>query len=125
MMRVVIGPGLPVSDNAAIGFDHRNDFRSSSGEEAFVGHENIVPRESASVTLTRARRNIEHDRSRDSAQRSGRDRRREDLAVLDDEDVVGRAFGDVACVVQHQRFISAGQVRFDPRHDVVQIVQAI
>jgi hypothetical protein len=67
--------------------------------------------------------NIKHDRSRDSLQRSGRDRRREDLAVLDDEDVVCSAFGDVSCVVQHQRFISAGKVRFDPGHYVVQVVQ--
>src|SRR5205814_8597042 len=111
-------------DDAAIGFHHGNDLGSSSGKEAFVGHENVVPRkiclDDFDVELAG---NIKHNRSRDSLQRSGRDRRREDLAVLNDEDVVGSAFGDVSCVVQHQRFISAGKVRFDPSHYVIQIVQ--
>ena len=42
---------------------------------------------------------------------------------LIDENIVGRAFRNVAGIVQHQRFIRAGEVRFDPRHDVVQIIQ--
>jgi hypothetical protein len=62
---------------------------------------------------------IKHDRSRDSLQRSSRDRGREDLAVLNNEDVVGSAFGNVSCVVQHQRFISVGKVRFNPSHYIV------
>ena len=49
--------------------------------------------------------------------------RREDLAALDDENIVRRAFGDVPGVVQHERFIRAGQIRLDPRHHVVQIIQ--
>ncbi len=59
------------------------------------------------------------------AQRARRDRRREDLAVLNHENIVGRAFRNIARVIQHQRFIRAGQVRFDPRHDVVQDNSAI
>ena len=57
--------------------------------------------------------------------RAGRDRRRENLAALDDEDIVGRAFRHVARIVQHQRFVRAGEVRFDPRHDVVQIIERL
>src|SRR4029077_2357378 len=100
------------------------DLGSSSGEEAFVGHENVVPREICLDHFdAELAGNIKHDRSRDSLQRSGRDRGREELAVLNDEDVVGGAFGNVARVVQHQRFISAGKVGFDPGHYVVQVVQ--
>src|SRR5206468_4632498 len=67
--------------------------------------------------------NFKHDGPRNSLQCSGRDWWREDLAVLDDEDIVGSAFGDISCVVQHQCFISAGKVGFDPGHYVVQVVQ--
>ena len=66
-----------------------------------------------------------HDRARDSAQRAGGNWRREDLAMFDDEDVVRRAFRHIARIVQHQRFIRAGEIRFDSRHDVVQVVERL
>jgi hypothetical protein len=56
-----------VSEGAAIGFNHGYDFGSSSREEAFVGHENVMPRQiclgDINVELAA---NLKHDRSRDS-----------------------------------------------------------
>src|SRR6476646_11483653 len=75
--------GLSVSDSAPISLNYWNDLGSGSREEAFVGYEDVVPREICldhfEVELAG---NIKHDRSRDSLQRSSRNRGREDLAVL-------------------------------------------
>src|SRR5215471_20750408 len=89
-----------VSDKAAIGFDHRHDLSSGSRKETFVCHEYIVSRE---IRLdhfeVKFATNIKDDRARYPSQRSGGDGRGEDLAMLDDEDVIGSAFGDVSRVV--------------------------
>ena len=46
-------------------------------------------------------------------------------ALLDEEDIVARAFGDLAVVVQHDRFEAAGPDRLDLGEDVVEIVQRL
>src|SRR5262249_27172535 len=112
-----------VSDKAAIGFDHRHDLGSGSRKETFVCHEYIVSREIRLDNFeVEFATNIKQHRGCYPSQRSGGDGRGEDLTVLDDEDVIGSAFGDVSRVVQHQGFVGAGKVRFDPGHDVVQVV---
>ena len=75
--------------------------------------------------MPKLRGDVEDDRPRDPAERAGRDRRCHDLSPLDDEDIVRRAFRDVASVVQHQRFIRLGEIRFDPGEDVVEIIQRL
>ena len=83
---MVIGPGFPFPIVRPSDFDHRNDFGSRSGEKAFVGDENIVSREIRLGNFDiEFACNVKHDPPRDPSQRSGANRRSEDLAVLDDE----------------------------------------
>src|SRR5207237_9132814 len=94
------GTRVAVSDQTPIGSDHLKEVGSGARKEAFVGHKNIVSREIClrdfKVELAS---NIKYNRSRDASQCSGRDRGCEDLAILDDENVIGSAFGHVARVV--------------------------
>ena len=63
--------------------------------------------------------------ARDAFEDAGVDRRRLQHAVLDDEDVVAGALGDLALVVEHQRFEAAGADRLDLGQDVVQVVERL
>jgi hypothetical protein len=47
------------------------------------------------------------------------------LALVDDEDVVGRGLGDVALLVEHDRLEGAGLLGLDLREDVVQVVERL
>ena len=66
---------------------------------------------------------LEHNTARNSAQCAGGDRRRENLTTLDDENVVSGAFGDVPCIVHHQCLVRTSQVRLNPRHHIVQVIE--
>ena len=74
---------------------------------------------------SKLRRNLEDDRACDSTQGASGDRWRKDMAMLDDEKVVSRAFRNIARVVQHERLVRAGEVRFDSRHHVVQVIERL
>ena len=45
--------------------------------------------------------------------------------LLDDEDVVAGALGDLALVVEHQRFEAAGAGPLDLGEDVVEVVERL
>ena len=123
MIRVVIGPGFPFPIgrpsalitgmiSAAVPV-RKHSSATKTSCRVMIRFSNLEVQARAAISKTTDRVI--------PRKRSGRNRRSEDLAVLDDEHIVGRAFGHVARVVQHQRFIRAGEVRFDPRHHVVQI----
>jgi hypothetical protein len=62
---------------------------------------------------------FKHHRACNPPQRTGRNGRREDLALLNDENIIRSAFGNVPRVIQHERFIRARQICLNPRHHVV------
>ena len=53
------------------------------------------------------------------------DRGRMNLAAVHDEDIVARALGDLALVVEHQGFQAAGVGPLDLGEDVVQVVERL
>ena len=119
-------PRLAVADRAAVDLHHRNHFRGAAGEKTFVGDVHVVLRERhfADFNFRRAG-HLDHRVARDAFQNAGIDRRRLQYAVAHQEDVVARALGDFALVVQHQRFDAAGLQAFDLRQDVVQIIERL
>ena len=63
--------------------------------------------------------------ARDAFQDAGLDRRRQQLALPHQEDVVAGTLGDFALVVEHQRLDAAGLQALDLGQDVVQVVQRL
>ena len=66
---------------------------------------------------------LDHGIAGDAFQNAGVERRRLQHAAADEEDVVARAFGDFALVIEHQGFDAAGLQAFDLGQNVVQIIQ--
>ena len=89
--------GLAVADDARVALHHRHEFRRRARDEALVRHEHVVAGQfRLDDGQPDLRREVEHRAARDAAQAARADRRREELAALDQEHVVRRAFGDVA-----------------------------
>ena len=65
------------------------------------------------------------DVARNAFQDAGVGRRRFEFAVFNDKNVVSGAFRDVALMIEHQRFFATGVIRFDLRHNVVEVVQRL
>ena len=72
-----------------------------------------------------SRASFDHRIARDAFQNAGLERRRPQHAVADEEDVVARAFGDFALVVEHQGFDAAGLQAFDLGQNVVEVVERL
>ena len=72
-----------------------------------------------------SRARFDHGLARDALQNARVGRRREQHAVADQEDVVGRALGHFALVVEHQGFHAAGLHALDLGQDVVQVVERL
>ena len=68
---------------------------------------------------------LDHRLAGDAFQNAGVDRRRQQHAVADQKDVVARAFGDFALVVEHQGFDAAGLQAFDLGQNVVEIIERL
>ena len=89
-------PRLARSNSPAIYFDDRDNFGGRSGEETFIGDKYIVASNIGFNDFeAELRGNLEDDPTRNSAQCAGGNRRRENVAALDDEDIVGGAFSDL------------------------------
>ncbi len=120
------GSRLARADDPAVNLHHRNQFRARAGQETFVRVEQIVARQ---VRLGHLQagflRQLNHRLPRDAVKRARRERRREQRAVLHDEQVVAGAFGHEPFRVQHHRLLDAGVVRLDLGEDVVEIIQRL
>ena len=80
-----------------------------------VGADQVLLDDGVALVL----RDLDDRVARDARQDPGREIRRVDDAVLDDEDVLARAVRDVAVVGEHDRFLVAGVVRLrDGEHRV-------
>ena len=116
--------GLAAADDAAVNLDHRHDFRAGAGQETFVRVEQIVARQVRLGNFhTELLREFHHRAARDAVKRTRIIRRREQRAVLDDEQIIRRAFGYKTFGVQHHGLFHAGIVRLDLGKDVVQIIK--
>jgi hypothetical protein len=69
------------------------------------------------------RGDLKYNSARNAAERAGCDRRCKNLTALDDKNVIGSAFGDIPRIVQHERLVRASQIRFNPRHYIVQVIK--
>ena len=98
------GPGLAGADDAAVELDHRDDLRAGTGEEALVRHPDVV---AGHVRL--ADRHVEllrevEDRAAGNAlERALRRGRGDELALVDDEDVVRGALRDIPPEITSRR----------------------
>lgn len=116
--------GLPGADDAAVELDSGDDFCRSAGEEAFVcGEEIVAGHHFLGAGESNFVDQFDHGLAGDAVEGSGGDGWGEDLATFDDEDVVARAFGDVALFVEHDAFFTPGLHGFDFGHDVVEVVE--
>ena len=105
-------PGPARADDAAVALDHRDQLGGGAGQEALVGREDVVPvhrpldrpcspaARASSITASR----VIPSRMPESIEGVWI------APVLDDEDVVAGALGDLALVVEHQGFEAAGLV---------------
>ena len=85
-----------------------------------------MPREVALTQRDAERRgDLKHHAARDAIERTGTERRRGDRTVADDEDIVARAFGHEALIVQHQPLFRTGLDRLHFRHHVVEVIQRL
>ena len=101
-----MGPGFPLPIDRPSAFTTGTISAAETGEETFIRDKNIVPRNVGFRELdAKFGGHLKHSQARNSSQRTGRDGRREDLAVFNDEDIISGAFRNVARVIQHKRFI--------------------
>jgi len=92
--RRVTRPGLPVADDPPVNFHHRHDFRACARQKTFVRVEQIVTRQVGSDTFKPdSSASSIHRPPCDAVERARRKRRREQRAVLHNEQIVARAFG--------------------------------
>ena len=85
------------ADLDAVEFADGRDFGGGAGEEGLVGDVDLVARDALLHDLdAEVLADVEHGVAGDAVQRAGRQVGRVDHAVLDDEDVLARAFGDEA-----------------------------
>ena len=93
-------PRFAIPDETSVRFDDGDNLRCRSGEETFIRDENVVPGDVGLCDFdSKLRRDFKDNQSRNPAQRARRDGRRENLTALDDENVIRRAFGDIASVI--------------------------
>ena len=86
-MRAVMGPGFPLPIDRPSAFTTGTISAAVPGEEAFVSNKNIMTRDVSFPNFdAKFGGDFKHDRARNSSQRAGRDRRREDLTVFNDEE---------------------------------------
>ena len=75
--------------------------------------------------MPNSRGDLEHDLAGDAAQAARGDGRREEIAALEDENIVAGAFGDEALLVEHQALAGAGLVGLDLGQDVVEVIERL
>src|SRR5688572_20779166 len=98
---------LARADHAPVELADRRHLRRGAGEERLVGDVDVVARERARDHLVaELAGEVDHRGERDAGEGRG-EHRLEELAVLDDEDVLARALGDVAIDIQQQAFVVA------------------
>src|SRR5882757_3004857 len=114
------GTRFSVADRSPICFYDWDNLCGSARKKAFVSNKNIMTRDVSFPNFdVKFGGDFKHYRARNSSQRAGRDGRREDLAVFNNEYIISSAFGNVPCVIQHERFIRPRQICLNPRHHVV------
>src|SRR5436190_3262886 len=116
------GSAPALADLAAVHLADRRHLGGRAGEERLVGDVELVAAEAllldGDVVLARQR----HDRvARDAGQHAG-ERRRLDLPVADDEEVLPRALGAVALGVEHDRLVEAERLRLAFGEDAGHVV---
>jgi hypothetical protein len=118
--------GVTMADFAFVEFHHGDDFGGGSGEEGFFSGVKIVAREGSFANGdARCFAEIKDDLAGDAIERAIGDRRGNDLAFFDDEDVVSGALGNVALLVEHEAFHGTRLEGFDFGHDVVEVVERL
>src|SRR5476649_1872771 len=104
------GVGHPLGDRArlagpdlaAVQPDDRDDLGARPGQEALVGAPDVVAGELRLAGLQpELAGDVDHGAAGDPLEGPMAGRRGQDLALPDDEDVVGGALGHVALVVEH------------------------
>ena len=65
------------------------------------------------MRMSSSRSDFKDDPTSNTGERSGRDRRCEDLAMLNGKDIVARAFCDEALFVKHKTLARASLLRLD------------
>ena len=119
-------PRLAISDLSPIETDRRDHLRGTAGQEAFVGHKQVVPRQGYLVCRQPVLLGeFEHGVACNPLQDPRVDRWREQLPSFDDEDIIARAFGDFALVVEHHGFDASGPQALDFGQDVIQVIQRL
>ncbi len=116
--------GFTRTDYAGIDFDYGNHFGSGAGEEDFIRIPDVVARYIRFNYGNLERRgDFECDLAGDTDQgtrvRGGRDQ----LALVNQEDVITGTLGDVTLLVEHEAFVEAVLLGFDLRQNIIQVIQ--
>src|SRR5262245_15390468 len=97
-------PRLAGADDAAVDLRDRRDLGAGAGDEALVGRVQVVrldrPLDARDL---QAAAEVDDRLAGDTLEDAVDNRWRADLAIADDEEVISRALGDVAEVVDHDR----------------------
>ena len=106
----VTGPGGPM--HAVVHLADRRHLGGGAGHEDLVGRYEIGADQVLLLDrVAEVLRDLDQRVTRDPGQDRRRERRRRDLPVLDDEDVLARAVGDEAVRGEQDRLVVAGAVR--------------
>ena len=104
---------------------HRAELGGGAREEELVGERELGAGDVALDDLVAEVAGDLDDRAAvDAVEDARRRRRRDDLTVLDDEDVLPRALADVAVVVEQDRLLVAGVMSRELREDRVEVLAA-
>src|SRR5262249_2209747 len=118
--------GLAAADDAIIDLHDRDHLRRGAGEEAFVRGVDVVARQGHFLRGDPGGAGQLQDRAaRDPFEDLRVDRGGAQDTGVDEEDGVARAFGDLALVVEYDRFEAAGPDRLDLGENVVEVVERL
>src|SRR5262249_21923230 len=119
-------PGRAGADAPAVELHDRYDLGAGAGEEALLGDEEIVAREATLLPFKAVgERELPNRRGGDAVERAVGRWWRHDAAPQHREHVVGRALGDEALGIQHERLGGSGLLRFEAGEHVLQIVERL
>ena len=117
------GAAAARADLDAVHLADGRDFGGRAGEEDFIGDVQLVARDALLHHFqAQVLADVHHGVARDAVERAGRQVGRVDHAVLDDEDVLARAFGDEARGVQQDGLVVAVVQRLGVGQDGVGVV---
>src|SRR4051795_11317198 len=117
-----LGHRARLTDHAVVDLPDGNDLGGGASEERLVAHVEVAAQDVADLdAVAEVARDRDHRVPSDAFEGARRDRRRDELASPDDEDVLAGAFADVPLWRQQDGLVVAGLQRFHLGHRRVDV----